>query len=89
MKTLKRKEYVDALIQNMLYIWRHIFDKFIHTDLDKEIDLHDFFVYESDIVCALLYIYSMETFVYSTVNSATRDHDKSKIKNLGPLARAL
>ena len=44
---------------------------------------------ESDIVCAMLYIYSMETFIYSAVNSATRDHDESKIQSLGPLACAL
>ena len=44
---------------------------------------------KADIVCALLYIYSMETFVYSTLNTATRDHDSSKIFTLGPMAAAL
>ena len=31
----------------------------------------------------------METFVYSTLNTATRDHDPTKIQTLGPMARAL
>ena len=43
----------------------------------------------ADIVCGLLYIYSMETFVYSTLNTGTRDHDESKIMTLGPMTAAL
>ena len=31
----------------------------------------------------------METFVYADLNSASRDHDKTKIFTLGPLSRAL
>ena len=31
----------------------------------------------------------METFVYAALNSASRDHDKTKIFTLGPLSRAL
>ena len=31
----------------------------------------------------------METFVYSTLNTGTRDHDSTKIKTLGPFATAL
>ena len=73
----------------MLYVWRHIFDQFIHVDLDKQIKATDIGNYESNIVCTLLYIYSLETFVYSTLNTAIKDHDTSKIGTLGPLACAL
>ena len=31
----------------------------------------------------------METFVYSTLNAASRDQDKTKIFTMGPLSRAL
>ena len=31
----------------------------------------------------------METFVYADLNSASRDHDKTKIFTLGPLSKAL
>ena len=73
----------------MLHVWRYIFEHLTHTDLQKELTkqiLHD---PKTDIVRALLYIYSMETFVYSTLNTATRDHDSSKIFTLGPMAAAL
>ena len=73
----------------MLYAWRHIFDKVIHTDITKPLTYDILKDPKEDIVCGLLYIYSMETFVYSTLNTATRDHDSSKILTLGPLAAAL
>jgi len=44
---------------------------------------------ENEIVCGLLYIYTMETFIYRTLNTATRDHDSNKIRTLGPMACAL
>ena len=31
----------------------------------------------------------METFIYGTLNTATRDHDPNKINTLGPMAAAL
>ena len=31
----------------------------------------------------------MESYVYSALNTATRDHHKDKIQTLGPLAKAL
>ena len=73
----------------MVYVWRFIFDHFIHDDQSIPLTgkmLHD---PNAEIVCALLYIYSMETFVYSTLNTATRDHDESKIMTLGPFAAGL
>ena len=37
----------------------------------------------------LLYIYSLETFVYSQLNISSRNQDASKIETLGPLSFAL
>ena len=37
----------------------------------------------------LLYIYSMESFIYADMNKACRDKDKSKIKFYGAFAAAL
>ena len=37
----------------------------------------------------ILYIYSMECFIYSDMNRACRDKDKSKIKFYGAFAAAL
>ena len=74
---------------NMLHVWKHIFDKFIHTDHKKPLTWETLDDPKADIVCGLLYVYSMETFVYSTLNTATRDHDSTKIMTLGPMAAAL
>ena len=40
-------------------------------------------------VQTLVYIYSMETFVFSEMNKASRSKDKSKIKFYGAYAAAL
>ena len=37
----------------------------------------------------ILYIYSMESFIYADMNKACRDKDKSKIKFYGAFAAAL
>ena len=74
---------------NTLHIWKRIFKKFISSDFNKKLTRHELENPSSEIVYALLFIYSMETFVYSVVNKGTRDHDRSKIHTLGPYARAL
>ena len=40
-------------------------------------------------VKTLIYIYSMETFIYADLNKASRKKDVSKIKFYGPFASAL
>ena len=42
-----------------------------------------------EFVKTLIYIYSMETFVLSAMNQASRNKDIDKIKLYGPLASAL
>ena len=37
----------------------------------------------------LIYIYSMQTFIFSDMNKASREKDVEKIKFYGPLASAL
>ena len=41
------------------------------------------------IVKHLMYIYSMESFIYADLNKACREKDKSKIKFYGAFAAAL
>lgn len=40
-------------------------------------------------VQTLLYIYSMQSFIFSGMNKASREKDVSKIEEYGPLASAL
>ena len=41
------------------------------------------------LVILILYIYSMESFIFPVINQASRTGDKSKIKNLGPYTLCL
>ena len=43
----------------------------------------------SPVVSVLLYIYQMENFVYRELNHSSRFKDHSKVKTLGPYAKAL
>ena len=83
---MKEQEHVNALIMNMLYIWTHIFKTLLREDFHQPLPRDQLENPSSNIVRGLLYIYSMETFVYSTLNTATRDHDQTKILTLGPMA---
>jgi hypothetical protein len=40
-------------------------------------------------VKTILFIYSIESFLYDKINKISRDNDVSSIKNLGPFAVAL
>ena len=44
---------------------------------------------EHEIVMHLMYIYSMESFIYAELNRVCREKDKSKIKYYGAFAAAL
>ncbi len=45
--------------------------------------------YRHPVTKALLYIHSMETFIYKDLKHASLNKDKSKIPTLGPYAAAL
>ena len=79
------------MIINKRYTWKHLFQTAITDIHDWNESLTDKTLWNptSDVVCALLWIYSMETFVYSSLNAATRDHDPAYVNTLGPLAQAL
>ena len=44
---------------------------------------------DSSLAKSILFLYSMETFLYSSLNKADREGDASKIQTLGPFAFAL
>ena len=44
---------------------------------------------QNPIVKTILYVYTMETWLYPELNKASRNHDESKIMLLGPYACAL
>ena len=54
----------------------------------KQDDLNIFYPY-SKITCLILYIYSMETFVYHDLNRVCREKDTNQIQYFGAYAAAL
>ena len=69
------------------YIWEEIFVK---LDLIKEecnvMTLRD---PETDLVKGMLYIFSMQTFIYESLTKAARTCDMTKKNSLGPFARVM
>ena len=53
------------------------------------IDFHDIYYPTCDLLCGILYLYTLECFLYKSVNTATREHDRSKVSTLGPYAYVL
>ena len=70
-------------------IWDEIFKMMKSVDFDKPLT-HEILSDPSHVlVKTIVYIYSMESFVYKEMNWATRTKDTEKISHYGPLASAL
>ena len=57
--------------------------------MDEAIDIKDIRNPESEIVKAILYVYSKETFLPYILNKANREKDESKVKTIGAYAYVL
>jgi len=88
-KDCKNKEYLNVLINNKRYAWKHIFQSTITSDFNRAITEDSLKNPSSEILCLLLWIYSMECFVYKQLNAATRDNDQSYVATLGPMCLCL
>jgi len=73
----------------MLYTWLQLFTEDIDIHFYKPLELEVLWNPSHKVTCRILFIYSMETFVYSALNTATRTQDETKVLTLGPLAQAL
>ena len=49
----------------------------------------DLFNPNKEVTQNILYIFSLETFLYKAINAASKQQDESKIETLGPFARVL
>jgi hypothetical protein len=70
----------------------NIISKYIFTSLtDKDTPLTDDILYDPQhpITQLMLTIYSLECFVYKSLNAGHRFGDKSKIDSLGPYAQVM
>merc|ERR1711935_952757 len=77
------------IIRDLVSLWKKIFS------LAKSIKMHEPLTTkilsnpDHDFVKLILYIYSMQTFIYKEMNLASRTKDLSKIEFYGPFASAL
>ena len=61
----------------------------LDEDLDKPLTPRVLRDPENKVVKHIMYIYSMESFIYAELNKTCREKDKSKIKFYGAFAAAL
>ena len=83
-------EHHQKAVEAHTHAWHFIFDS-LQLDRNSQQQLTDEELTDPNgVVCkAILFLYSMETFIYRNVNAGTRNQDHSKISSLGPFAFAL
>ena len=79
----------NALKKNYVRKWELLFNFTNLGDLDESLTKSILSNPNHKITKHILYIYSMETFIYTDLNSACREKDRSKIKYFGAFAAAL
>lgn len=77
------------VVVHYVEIWRKVFEMIKSLDFTKPLTYKVLSNPNHEFVKTLLYIYSMETFIFSEMNKASRQKQKKKIKFYGPLASAL
>lgn len=82
-------ENFTPIIKSKVEVWKTIFSLGEMADLKKPLSPKILGDPNHKFVKTLLYIYSMESFVFSAMNKASRQKDVSKIEFYGPLASAL
>lgn len=71
-------------------MWKRIFSlNALASDMSKPLTPQILSDPDNEFVKTLVYIYSMESFLYVEMNKASRNKDDSKIKYYGPFAAAL
>jgi hypothetical protein len=76
-------------MKNYADVWKQMFSLVEDLDMDEELT-HDILANpEHQLVKTLVYIYSMESFVFREMNKAIMEKNTQKIQVYGPFARAL
>lgn len=57
-------------------------------NLTSDVQIDEFMLNDANcqVTKAIMYLYSMETFIYTAINRASRTQDESKVRTLGPYA---
>ena len=57
-------------------------------NLKNDIQIDEYMLNDANnqVTKAIMYLYSMETFIYTAINRASRNQDETKVRTLGPYA---
>ena len=80
---------MNVLKFNYANSWKNLFEIANLGDLDKPLTPQILSDPNSKDTRHILYLYSMESFIYPELNRASREKDETKIKFYGPFAAAL
>ena len=70
-------------------MWMKVFEMVKNVDMKEPLTPKILSDSNNKFVKTLIYIYSMQTFIFSEMNKASRNKDVEKIRFYGPLASAL
>jgi hypothetical protein len=88
----EKRENKEEAYQNIKQTWHILFQKALlatKDEMEMPISEEDIRDPNSNIVLLIMYVFSLETPVYSLLNKACREGDASKQETLGPLSCAL
>jgi len=77
------------LIEDLNKVWKKIFSLAKSVDMKKPLTTEILSDPNHEFVQLMLYIYSMQTFIFKEMNKASRTKDLTKIEFYGPFASAL
>ncbi len=85
-----QKETIETLTYNFHQTWE-VLKVIASTDYkyDKPLNFRVLKSYNHSVTKILLYIHSMECFLYRELKRASIEKDKTRIRSLGPYAAAL
>lgn len=82
--------YFDDIIKSNCQIWKRIFSLSSKSvKINQPLTLKILGNPKNEFVKTIIYIYSMESFVFKEMNKASRNKDTSQIEFYGPFASAL
>ena len=80
---------LNVIKANYNMVWKNLFEIANLGDLDKPLTPNILSDPNSKVTRHLLYLYTMESFIYPDLNRASREKDESKIQYYGAYAAAL
>ena len=85
----KSQKELDSVMKDYVELWGKIFSFIQIYPKDKPLTVAILSNPDHEVTKLIIYIYTMESFIFKEMNQAMRDKDVTKIDLYGPLAAAL